>query len=48
MRRIRAACWPASGAKGGKEAGADRLTDKQVARLVKRAALAAGVRGDLS
>jgi integrase len=33
---------------GGKEAGADRLTDKHVARLVKRTALAAGVRGDLS
>jgi integrase len=32
---------------GGKEVGADRLTDKQVARLVKRAALAAGVRVDL-
>ena len=28
--------------------GADRLTDKHVARLVKSAALAAGVRGDLS
>jgi integrase len=35
-------------ATGGKEAGADRLTDKHVARLVKRTALAAGVRGDLS
>jgi integrase len=33
---------------GGKEAGADRLTDRHVARLVKRTALAAGVRGDLS
>jgi integrase len=33
---------------GGKEAGPDRLTDKHVARLVKRTALAAGVRGDLS
>jgi integrase len=32
----------------GKEVGPDRLTDQQVARLVKRAALAAGVRGDLS
>jgi integrase len=32
----------------GKEAGADRLTDRHVARLVKRTALAAGVRGDLS
>jgi hypothetical protein len=32
----------------GKEAGPDRLTDKHVARLVKRTALAAGVRGDLS
>jgi hypothetical protein len=32
---------------GGKEAGRDRLTDKHVARLVKRTALAAGVRGDL-
>ena len=32
---------------GGK-VGADRLTDRHVARLVKRAALAAGVRGDLS
>ena len=28
----------------GKDVGPDRLTDKQVARLVKRAALAAGVR----
>src|SRR3984885_7372040 len=35
-------------ATGGKEASADRLTDKHVARLVKRTALAAGVRGDLS
>jgi integrase len=33
---------------GGKEVGPDRLTDRHVARLVKRAALAAGVRGDLS
>jgi integrase len=32
----------------GKSVGADRLNDKEVARLVKRAALAAGVRGDLS
>ncbi len=32
----------------GKNVGPDRLTDQQVARLVKRAALAAGVRGDLS
>ena len=32
---------------GGKDVGPDRLTDKQVARLVKRAALAAGVRADL-
>ena len=31
----------------GKEVGPDRLTDKQVARLVKRAAMAAGVRADL-
>ncbi len=31
----------------GKDLGPDRLTDKQVVRLVKRAALAAGVRGDL-
>jgi integrase len=35
-------------ARGGKEAGTDRLTDRHVARLVKRTALAAGVRGDLS
>jgi integrase len=35
-------------ARGGKEAGSDRLTDRHVARLVKRTALAAGVRGDLS
>jgi len=34
-------------AAGGKEAGPDRLTDRHVARLVKRTALAAGVRGDL-
>jgi integrase len=32
----------------GKSVGADRLNDKEVARLVKRAAIAAGVRGDLS
>jgi len=32
----------------GKDVGPDRLNDKEVARLVKRAALAAGVRGDLS
>jgi integrase len=35
-------------ARGGKEAGSDRLTDRHVARLVKRTALAAGVRSDLS
>jgi integrase len=35
-------------ARGGKKAGPDRLADKHVARLVKRTALAAGVRGDLS
>ncbi|WP_246658842.1 site-specific integrase [Mesorhizobium sp. J18] len=32
----------------GKAVGTDRLNDQEVARLVKRAALAAGVRGDLS
>ena len=32
----------------GKDVGPNRLTDQQVARLVKRTALAAGVRGDLS
>ncbi|SJM30258.1 tyrosine-type recombinase/integrase [Mesorhizobium delmotii] len=32
----------------GKKVGAERLHDQEVARLVKRAALAAGVRGDLS
>lgn len=32
----------------GKSVGADRLHDKEVARLVKRVAMAAGVRGDLS
>jgi len=32
----------------GKEVGPDRLTDREVARLVKRAALAAGVRADLA
>lgn len=31
----------------GKTVGPDRLNDQEVARLVKRAALAAGVRGDL-
>ena len=31
----------------GKDVGPDRLTNQQVARLVKRAAMAAGVRGDL-
>ena len=33
---------------GGTNVGAERLNDREVARLVKRAALAAGVRGDLS
>lgn len=32
----------------GKSVGTDRLNDKEVARLVKRAAMTAGVRGDLS
>ena len=32
----------------GKNVGPDRLNDQEVARLVKRAALAAGLRGDLS
>jgi integrase len=32
----------------GKAVGDDRLNDQEVARLVKRAALAAGIRGDLS
>lgn len=32
----------------GKTVGAERLRDQEVARLVKRTALAAGVRGDLS
>ena len=32
---------------GGRHVGADRLNDRHVARLVKSAALAAGVRGDL-
>jgi integrase len=32
----------------GKAVGVERLNDQQVARLVKRTALAAGVRGDLS
>jgi len=32
----------------GKNVGADRLNDQEVARLVKKTALAAGVRGDLS
>ncbi|SFB57175.1 Site-specific recombinase XerD [Rhizobium sp. NFR07] len=32
----------------GKAVGSDRLNDKEVARLVKRAAMTAGVRGDLS
>ncbi|MDQ0561192.1 integrase [Rhizobium mesoamericanum] len=32
----------------GKDVGPDRLNDREVARLVKRASLAAGVRGDLS
>ncbi|MBS7707815.1 site-specific integrase [Chelatococcus asaccharovorans] len=32
----------------GKDVGPERLNDREVARLVKRAALAAGVRGDLS
>jgi integrase len=33
---------------GGRIVGPERLRDQEVARLVKRAALAAGVRGDLS
>ena len=32
----------------GKDVGPDRLNDQEVARLVKKAVLAAGVRGDLS
>jgi len=32
----------------GKALGSERLNDQEVARLVKRAALASGVRGDLS
>jgi integrase len=32
----------------GKNVGPDRLTDQQIARLVKRTAMAAGVRGDLT
>lgn len=32
----------------GKEVGADRLNDKEIARLVKRTVKAAGIRGDLS
>lgn len=32
----------------GKAVGPERLNDKEVARLVKRTAMAAGVRGDLS
>ncbi|MCX8995508.1 site-specific integrase [Rhizobiaceae bacterium BDR2-2] len=32
----------------GKDVGPERLNDQEVARLIKRAALAAGVRGDLS
>ena len=32
---------------GGKSVGPDRLNDQEVARLVKRTAVAAGVRGDL-
>ncbi|MFC3073668.1 tyrosine-type recombinase/integrase [Shinella pollutisoli] len=33
---------------GGKAVGPDRLTDREVARLVKRTAMAAGIRGDLA
>ncbi len=32
----------------GKSVGAERLNDKEVARLVKRTAMAAGIRGDLA
>jgi integrase len=32
----------------GKDVGPDRLNDREVARLVKKAALAAGIRGDLN
>ncbi|OBZ97455.1 integrase (plasmid) [Pararhizobium polonicum] len=32
----------------GKNVGPDRLNDKEIARLVKRAAMAAGIRGDLA
>jgi integrase len=34
--------------RNGKTVGADRMVDKHVARLVKRTAMAAGVRGDLA
>jgi integrase len=34
--------------KNGKQVGVDRLNDRHIVRLVKRTALAAGVRGDLS
>jgi len=34
-------------ARGGNTVGPDRLTDRHVARLVKRTALAAGIHGDL-
>src|SRR5690606_19375150 len=32
----------------GKDVGPDRLSDQEIARLVKKTALAAGVRGELS
>jgi integrase len=47
MKFARIARGPLFRRVSGKDVGAERLNDRHVARLVKRAALAAGVRGDL-
>ena len=48
MKFARIARGPLFRRVAGKNVGLERLSDRHVARLVKRAALAAGVRGDLS
>jgi integrase len=48
LRFARIAHGPLSRRVAGAKVGAERLNDRHVARLVKRLALAAGLRGDLS
>jgi hypothetical protein len=45
---VRIARRPVFRAVIGREVGSEQLNDRHVARLVKRLAVAAGVRGDLS